>query len=131
MKRTHAGRPFHERCSRLAARAAVCLLVSVGLVLGSLEIHHHAESFSALADGTLVFQAAAHPLRARHLESTGAGHLFHCPACLLHLHSLGDAAAAAVALGTPPAAGSSLGPGEPTWPAPTAHPGGSRAPPVC
>ncbi len=112
------------------ARAALCLGLALGMLLGALEIHHHGESFGALADGTLVFQAAAHPLRARHFESAGTGHVFHCPACLLHLHSSGDAAAVAVALGAPPAAGSSLGAGDPTWPAPTAHPGGSRAPPV-
>lgn len=111
------------------ARAALCLVLCLGVGLGSLELHHHGEAFGALADGTLVYQAAAHPLRARHFESTGTGHVFHCPACLLHLHSLGDTPAAVAALGAPPTAGSSLGPGEPTWPAPAAHPGASRAPP--
>ncbi len=120
-----------DRRPRAAVRLALCLLVSLGMLLGSLEIHHHDGAFGALADGTLVFQAAAHPTRAHHFEAPGAGHVFHCPACLLHLHSLGNAAPAAVALGPPPAAGSSLGVGEPTWLAPTAHPGGSRAPPVC
>ena len=115
--------------SRVATRAAVGLLVALGLLAGSLEIHHHNGALDASADGTVVFQAAAHPTRGHHLEAQGPGLVFHCPACLLHHHSRGDAAQSVATLGAPPATGSSLALGEPTWPAPATHPGGCRAPP--
>lgn len=99
------------------------------MLAGSLEIHHHSGELGAFADGALVYEAAAHPARAHHLETPGAGQVLHCPACLLHHHPHKGAASAVVALGIPYATGSSLAVGEPTWPAPIAQPGGSRAPP--
>ncbi len=128
VRRAHGGLGRHVR-ARVAARLTLGLAVTLAILLGSLEIHHHSGELGALADGTLVYQAAAHPSRAHHLEAPGAGQVLHCPACLLHHHSHGDAAPADVALGAPPATGSPLAIGEPTWPAPLAHPGGSRAPP--
>ena len=123
------GRLGGRNLARFATRTALCLLAALGLLAGSLEIHHHNGALDASADGTVVFQAAAHPGRSHHFEAQGPGLVFHCPACLLHHHSRGDTAQSVAALGAPPATGSSLALGEPTWPAPAAHPGGCRAPP--
>jgi len=135
-KGPRTGRPSASVRPSALSVGLVGLLLTFTLVATSFDLHPHAnhdadQPHATGADhGDLpVFSGASHPHQAPHVETSGQVVSFHCPVCLLHFQSLGDADRHAPGARVPAATGRVSAASTHLRRAPIRHAGGSRAPP--
>jgi hypothetical protein len=104
-------------------------LLIAALIVGSFDLHPHAEHPVPVDPDVPVLSGASHPHEAPHVEDAGQAVTVRCPACLLHLQSQASTGQTSPGTVLPAPSGTARVGNPPTLLDAVRLSGGSRAPP--